>query len=77
MKKKTKFKIGFFLGMLTSIIISVLISTLFSMHYLSHLYRVASMNANTIMVINKRIDMINKKIKDNRSDKDKIKPVRL
>ena len=76
MKKNTKFKLGFLLGMLTSIIISVLLSALFSMHYLSHLYSIASINANSVMSISKRIDFLEQRIKSNHNEKD-IKPVRL
>ena len=77
MKKKTKLKIGFFLGMFISIVISVLISALFSMYYLSHLYKLSSINAKTSIHINKRIDMIDKKINDRYSNKEALKPASL
>ena len=77
MKKKTKLKIGFFLGMTISIVISVLLSVLFSMHYLSHLYGLTKMNAKSSIHISKRIDLIEKRVKDNHSKQDVLKPVSL
>ena len=75
MKKKTKLKLGVLFAMVASIIISSLLSILFSMHYMSHLYSIASMNAKTAMTINKRIDLIEQKAKP--SGKKYVKPVSL
>ena len=77
MKKNVKLKIGFFLGMFISIVISVLLSVLFTMHYLSHIYALQNISARTSMHTNKRIDLLEKKVKDNQLKQEAVKPVSL
>ena len=64
-----------FFSILLSVIISVFLSTRFSMRYMSHLYNIGLVNANSVMHINKRIDLIDKKINDRH--KKEVKPVSL
>ena len=75
MKKRTKLKLGFLFAMVASIVISSLLSILFSMHYMSHLYSLSSINANSVMTINKRIDLVEQRAKQ--SGKRYVKPVSL
>ena len=75
MRKKTKLKLGVLFAMVASIVISSLLSILFSMHYMSHLYSLSSINVNSVMTTNKRIDLIEKRAKQ--SGKKYVKPVSL
>ena len=77
MKKKTKLKLGIFFAMIASIVISSMISILFSMHYMSHLYRISSMNAKSIINTNRSIEFLDKRVRDNQSEHKEIKPVVL
>ena len=75
MKKLKFFKFNIIVSIILSVVISIAISTWFSMHYMSHLYSLQSIDASSFMNVNKRIDLIDKKVKDRH--KDNIKPVSL
>ena len=73
--KNFKFKKVYLLELAIAITISLGIGSILGMKYFSHLYMLAGLNGKSIMHINKRIDLIDKKIKDRH--KDDIKPVSL
>ena len=75
--KKLKLKNFCFLELIASVIISVLLSIWFSMHYMSHLYKLASIHSNSVMAINKRIDLLEEKNKDISLKEKETKPVML
>ena len=73
--KNYKFKKSYLFELLFSVIISVTLSSLFSMYYMNHLYKLHVININTSLSINKRIDLLEQKIKDTKQAT--VKPVSL
>ncbi len=72
-----KLKRFYLLELAIAVTISLGIGCIAGMKVFSHLYLLSGINSKSVMHINKRIDLLEKRVKDNQSNQKAVKPVSL
>ncbi len=67
----------YLLELAIAVTISLSIGCILGMKVFSHLYMLSGINSKSVMHINKRIDLLEKRVKDNQSKQKAVKPVSL